>query len=225
MPAAEKHRGWVNQLDRLLKKTGSAQTATITPDLEHLLRSSNVNLGELERSEDTQLFQVGYVWEFTRGNNDPPIPQVRPYVLLNSAELEDILDVLERLVGSGDPLGKKDANQLIRQIAQKLAGDRGLTYENETISDIFHKINGLPFKSALLNQKPGRVLITERMERELKLKAMKLKDLRDGRRHTYEWEKESRRFTLKDPRIERRDFTIPGSAGKWYWVDLEEEIP
>lgn len=213
-------------------RRGEWHTA-IGPAVRRRLELHGVDVDKLQVMKGSQIYQEGYVWQYTRGRER--IPQVRTKVLLERSSVEDIVRILEKLVGER-PFGlvKESLPGLVEEEVRRIAGDANAI---ESLNAVFFKKNGLPCKSPLLrltNRQLRTFAIMPEHVDYLKLRLRRLQDLLKDQRSDWQFQltkRESgelgRKLVCSSRRTVKRAFTIPGDPldTEWYWVDLEDELP
>ena len=216
--------------DQWRKALGSA----VVRGLEAQLEASNLDIDKLRNAQGAEVYIEGVIWQYESGTRRVPV--IRKRVLLNNKEIKNIVDLLERLVGERiRGLRRGSLVQLVRAEIEAAAGDSGSIKTLQETLDIRGK---LPFTSRLLQASVGDLadMVDDEKERnELRLKLALLKDLLDGVEH--DWQIKSKKIddsgsmesvlTFTQERKFPRDFDIPEDPDetKWYWVDLELEMP
>lgn len=206
--------------------------ADVGPELEKMLERHGVPLAKLREVQGAQVFSEGYVWKRTAGDN--PLPQVRSMYLLSHRNIEELIRVMEPLVGrKNDLFDKKTSLKDVLTSVIKLATNDPIKNE-ESFDEIVLKKMGIEARSPLLTMKLSKDIPLRASAPELekiKLRLAKLQDVLDGNSRT--WTPRTR--TVGDvtltyyeggpaKRLERF-WRIPGNPLKWYWIDAEEEIP
>jgi hypothetical protein len=149
----EEKLAFEEQIRRL--KGGQWLTTKLTPEMERRINMElqkqkiTLTLDELRKTNGLQLFQVGYVWTKTPDG----LPLVRERVFINSAELNQLIKLLNDLdpKESNEPSVTEFVVGVIRkQINNPDVEDRP---RNPSIADITRLGSGTKFKKALLNKK------------------------------------------------------------------------
>lgn len=205
----------------------------IGPAVKRRLRVHGVDVEKFQRMKGSEIYQEGFIWHYARGPGE--VPQLRERVLIEKSGVEEIVRILEKLVGKR-PSGfvKASISQLVREEVERITGD---VDAGGSLDDVFFKEFGLHFKSPLLrlpeDELSNFTVKTEHVQ-YLESRLLRLKDVLANRIsdwHLIPQKTEAGDVELKwvftEQSPEKRDFTIEGDPleTQWYWLDLQEELP
>jgi hypothetical protein len=217
----------------LIEKARSGQLDHLGPEMIAELRMRGIDPETLPK--ETQLFQRGFVWKYAPDLQSQRIRQVRIQYLLDHktlSALHRLLDDLGKVTPDGREITLEDA---FREAVDAYAREMGLKkVENESAEVYIKKATGLEVQTPLLRQalnanipKPQEYAAALA---EIEYRKRRLADILEGKQRQWKLVDVKRAgCTIKVwqevPRTELeydRSLTLPGSPGKWYWVDQDE---
>jgi hypothetical protein len=231
--AAEKRR----RIDQYRK--GDLLPGALSEDeksiLRKTLRGHKIDFDDTPQSDVSQFqaFTKGYVWRYAKGL-EGRAKQVREVVLLNDAEIQDLVQGLERIVDyrHNGPRRAQAAKEGLRGLIIALVGEQKAK-ENISFEEAIMKRMGLRANRGLLRLRPknGQLDIPLQDIEEIYVRAQRLSDIRLGKER--DWTGQTvvdgqQKLTVYLPgatRTKKRWFTIPGASTRYYWLDVETEIP
>lgn len=219
-----------------MTKLRSGQFHTeVGPELTAILKKFNVDLEQLRGKGGVQLFDEGYVWAYAPEIKAKNVRQVRSQLMFNQRDLDDIIELLEKLVSQRAGLFSKKltVEEAIANVLSESVGedfDRTKSFEEHLLKRHGIKTMSPLLKTPLNRTFPARLGMQE-MER-IKYRLDLLKDIRMGVKR--EWIEQKRQFGEAEISFfvgsqrtthENRAFELPGDSAKWYWIDVETEMP
>lgn len=206
----------------------------IGPAFDRILENWGVDVPRLRAKEDARLFHEGFVWRYAPGAIQG-VPQVRVQAMLDRRTIEDIVDLFERLLRRRDSIfgGTVTLERVLMELVAALTGedpDERLSFEA-----LVYRRLGLSARSPLLKKAIGtptplRLAQDELTEIERRINV--LRDILNGVQRDWMLQERmvggmrTRRWVAAgEARRYDRSFTLPGSTVKWYWIDVQGELP
>lgn len=205
-----------------------------------------IDVEKVQALKGAQVYQEAFAWRDLppRGSStNRAIRQLRPVAFLEKADLEEVVRILDALVGPRSAaVRQRNFGDLVREEVDRLAGEKGKG-QNQSLDDVHFRKLGLPIKSPLLRLRPGEFddrPPTPNEIRELKLKLARLKDIlgkeSEGKSMYKNWHwaeklQESGEIeqvlVFDTATLVSRGFSLKGDPydNLWYWIDLEKEWP
>ena len=207
--------------------------------LEKILKELGVDIETLKSMKGVQIFDQGYLWE----KNSLGLRQIRPYLLINESELDQVLRLLQALTKPTD--GSTRIDELVETAVKAMVGQlptalRPGDNRNLSLSDLIKLINGLEFDSDFLKQtaqslgKLNGAGPSRKQLARIALCRMRLEDAKQGVRYEYTSQTYDVGGGFMVERWQRKGNPIPNprahfiggdESAKWYWIDHREEWP
>jgi hypothetical protein len=209
-------------------------SSVLGAEYEAILRGAGLNLDKLRGQKGVQLFSEGYVWRYApavqRG-----VPQVRMRVMLEHKTIEDIIRYMTTLVDQQQSLLNRQTS-ISDALAKLVADATGEKPDPErSVQDQVLKKFGLVARSPLLTKPIHSQFSPKLAYSEIWEIAHRLDLLRDIlEKKERDWPKQEVDFAgekvpkyvpVGEARDFDRHFKLIGSTVRWYWVDMEEELP
>jgi hypothetical protein len=208
----------------------------ISRETEQALIGRGIPIDKLRLVRGAQVFQDGYVW---RNNaQDPPLKQVKDYLLLNEGELQRFLELISGLDQTTDSAGWTSIEQFIRNMVRAMGGELDLTDRSTTLDDLLRKATGLTLTSPMFKRVIADIRNASTNAQELadiRWKRLVLKDILAAQSRVYTTQRKGdgsgevwTEHVASDSAAKYmpRGFYFPGDDTiKWYWIDLENEWP
>lgn len=213
-------------------RAGKFQTE-IGPEYDAILRRAGIDLTKLRNQQGVQLFREGFVWRYSTDPQRPP--QVRMQLLLERSTVESLVKIMGRLTGQRRELigGKITVKEALTALINDAVGDRERD-PHASFEEAVMKRLGLVARSPLLKKRTNAEFNLKLVEDdlvELAHRVERMQDLLDKKERTWvkkEVEEAGRKVTKYEGGPAReydRSFTLPNSNVRWYWLDVETELP
>ena len=240
------------QIERLLHGDWHSKMST---ELVEELRKRNFPVDALQSSRGIQTFEEGFAWRECglKDADDNLVPQLRLWALMSYSEIETLKNALHA-IATEDRSSEEAILEAIGQQIQSLTGDSDESpgageirspasnrrqNRNEASSRSMRealaaKIPGLNslIVSPLLAKAQNEIQLSELSGEnilDIKRKAHLLEDILDRkvrtRKETSQRNKLLPKFTITREVTFDREYRIPGSSDRYYWVDVEKELP
>ncbi len=219
-------------------RMGKSST-TLDEDFKNVIRRKVPEAARLldpkpgETEADLQGFNLGHVWKYPKGQENR-VSQTREVVLLNRAEIQELVNALKPVVNfkATNDRRKQPSKEVVRKLIQDLVGEgksADVSFEKATLQRL-----GLQVHSDLLRYPLNRASIDLdwQVVENLAAKIDRLNDIlndkeRDWTTRTVKEDKGDFIVHIKGDTIydRPRGFTIPGGTTKYYWLDVQDEVP
>ncbi|QDV36303.1 hypothetical protein [Tautonia plasticadhaerens] len=204
-------------------------------DIKAILRRLGIDVDAIRRQSEGkfQLFRPGYVWRYPQGMEGRS-RQVRDVVLLNGAEIQDLITSLEKIADwrFGGPQRSRATKEGLRELIDALVGE----YADDNISfqEAMRRRMELRLRTGLLALRPkaGELDVSLQHIEDIHHRVSLLRDIVADQERDWVVRRVpdgNQELIIHTPgpevRQSRRWFTIPGGSARWYWIDVEDELP
>lgn len=223
-------------ISRLMSGHADDFTSDVGAKYKAILENAGIDVENFSTMAGVQIFREGFVWRYAP-RIEGRVPQVRVKVLMDSATIERIIRCMEGLIDEREHLMERRARAAIALLVELAAALMGEAPDrNRSLKDLLSLERLLlvdwlpPVIEPMGTEFSPKLAYSEIIEiahrRDL------LRDILAGKQRT--WEKQEvtladetvhRYVAIGEAKDHRRCFSILGSAVKWYWIDLEDELP